>query len=71
MLHKYAVQNKNKRTLDGLLAIKRSGLSDAAKHLSCAVQEFKNEIPLTENDQLAYLMIVEDVDNDSESDSDD
>ncbi len=65
----YAVLTKNKRTLDGLLAIKRSGLSDAAKHLNCAVQEFKNEPTFSENDQLAYLMIVED--NDSENDSDD
>ena len=55
--------------MDGLLAIKRSGLSDAAKHLNCAVQTFKNELAFTENDQLAYLMIVED--DDSESDSDD
>lgn len=68
-MQKYAVLNKNKLTLDGLLAIKRSGLSDAAKHLNCAVQKFKNELAFTENDQLAYLMIVED--DDSESDSDD
>lgn len=68
-MQKYTVLNKNKQTLDGLLAIKRSGLSDAAKRLTCAVQEFKNELAFTENDQLAYLMIVED--DDSESDSDD
>ena len=68
-MQRYAVQNKNKQTLDGLLAIKRSGLSDAAKYLSCAVREFKNELAFTENDHLAYLMIVED--DDSESDNDD
>ncbi len=36
----------------------------SAKHLNCAVQEFKNEPTFNKNDQLAYLMIVED--NDSE-----
>ena len=66
-MQKYAVLTKNKQTLDGLLAIKTSGLSDAAKHLNGAVQEFKNESTFSENDQLAYLMIVED--NDSENDS--
>ena len=43
-MQKYAVLNKNKHTLGGLLAIKRSGLSDAAKLLNYAVQEFKNEL---------------------------
>ncbi len=38
----------------------------AAKHLKCAVQEFKNEPTFNEDE---YLMIVED--NDSENDSDD
>ncbi len=55
-MQKYAVLTKNKRTLDPC-AIKRSDLSDAAKHLNCAVQEFKNEPTFSENDQLAYLMI--------------
>ena len=68
-MQKYTVLNKNRQTLNGLLAIKRSGLSDAAKHLNCAVQELKNEQAFNENDQLAYLMILED--DDSESDSDD
>lgn len=68
-MQKYAVLNKNKLTLNGLLAIKRCGLSDASRHLKHAVQEFRNESAFHKSDELAYLMTIED--NDSECDSDD
>ena len=59
-MQKYTVLNKNKHNLGGLLAIKRSGLSDATKLLNYyAVQKFKNEPLFTEDDELAYLMTVE------------
>lgn len=69
------IQNYEKiHVLEGLLALKRSGLHEAVKILNVAAQEFKSE-DIIDSDELDYTYLLYtqpefDIDNESISVSD-